>query len=76
MLILDGIITVLFGVAMIIVPTAGLLAWMWMIGAFKLVSGLLLLILAFRLRKEESGTSNGGLTNLAGAASNLRRNDQ
>jgi uncharacterized membrane protein HdeD (DUF308 family) len=53
MLILDGLVTILFGLAMVLVPGAGLLAWLWMIGAFKLVSGVLLFLLAFRLRKAE-----------------------
>ena len=57
MLILDGIITILFGLFLVLVPGAGLLAWIWMIGAFKLVSGILLLLLAFRLRKEEKELS-------------------
>lgn len=57
MLILDGLVTILFGLALVLVPGAGLLAWIWMIGAFKLASGILLLLLAFRLRKEEKELS-------------------
>ena len=57
MLILDGLVTILFGLALVLVPGAGLLAWIWMIGAFKLASGILLLLLAFRLRKEEKESS-------------------
>ncbi len=67
MLIVDGLLTVGFGIALMAVPAAGLLAWMWMIGGFKLASGLLLVVLVFRLRKEERGTSAAGLSNLAGA---------
>jgi uncharacterized membrane protein HdeD (DUF308 family) len=66
MLVLDGLLTIGFGVALMVVPAAGLLVWMWMIGGFKLASGLLLLLLAFRLRKEERGTFDTNLTNLAG----------
>jgi uncharacterized membrane protein HdeD (DUF308 family) len=70
MLVLDGLLTIGFGVALMAVPAAGLLVWMWMIGGFKLASGLLLLLLAFRLRGEErgiSGAAGSGLTNLSGA---------
>jgi uncharacterized membrane protein HdeD (DUF308 family) len=66
-LVADGVLTVLFGVAFLIAPTAGLLVWMWMIGGFKLASGVLLLVLAFRLRKAEKGTAGGGVTHLAEA---------
>lgn len=58
MLILDGVITVLFGLALVLVPGAGLLFLIWMIGGFKLASGVLLLMLAFRLRKAEKQESN------------------
>ena len=59
MLILDGLITVLFGMALVLLPAAGLLVWMWMIGGFKLTSGILLLLLAFRLRKRSHRISTG-----------------
>jgi uncharacterized membrane protein HdeD (DUF308 family) len=53
MLIADGLFTVLFGIALALMPAAGLLVWMWMIGGFKFASGIVLLLLAFRLRKTE-----------------------
>jgi uncharacterized membrane protein HdeD (DUF308 family) len=57
MLVLDGALTTLFGFALIAVPGVGLLVWMWMIGAFKLASGIVLIILAFRLKRiKNSGT--------------------
>ncbi len=62
---MDGLLTVGFGLALIAVPAAGLLVWM--IGGFKLASGLLLLVWAFRLRKEERGATGAHFTNLAGA---------
>jgi len=65
MLILDGIITILFGLALVLVPTAGLLIWMAMIGGFKLASGILLLLLAFRLRKAEKRFSPTNMTHLS-----------
>ena len=66
MLILDGILAIGFGLALVAVPAAGLLVWIWIIGGFRLASGLLLLVLAFRLRKEERGATAGGLNGLAG----------
>jgi uncharacterized membrane protein HdeD (DUF308 family) len=61
MLILDGIITVLFGLALVVLPVAGILALVWMIGSFKLVSGILLLVLAFRLRRLAQASPAAGL---------------
>lgn len=57
MLILDGVVTILFDLALVVIPAAGLLLMLYMIGGFKLVSGILLLILALRLRKHEKGTA-------------------
>jgi len=50
-LILSGIVSVLFGVAMMLAPGAGALALVWVIGAYSVVAGVLLVALAFRLRK-------------------------
>lgn len=45
----SGVVSMLFGVVMVIDPRAGALAIAWIIGAFALPFGLLLLALAFRL---------------------------
>jgi uncharacterized membrane protein HdeD (DUF308 family) len=50
LLILAGIASVAFGVLLLIRPAIGALALIWWIGAWALVSGILLLILAFRMR--------------------------
>jgi uncharacterized membrane protein HdeD (DUF308 family) len=50
MLILGGILSILFGVVLIVNPTAGALAMIWVIGAYALVFGLIMIVLAFRLR--------------------------
>lgn len=47
---LSGLISVLLGIALFLAPAAGLLVWAWMIGAYALISGILLIALAFRLR--------------------------
>jgi uncharacterized membrane protein HdeD (DUF308 family) len=47
---LAGIASVAFGVLMIIAPMAGAVVLTWWLGSFALVLGVMLLILAFRLR--------------------------
>lgn len=50
MLILSGALSVLFGAAMLLNPGAGALALVWVIAAYAVASGIILLILAFRLK--------------------------
>jgi uncharacterized membrane protein HdeD (DUF308 family) len=50
LLILVGIASVAFGVILLLRPAAGALALIWLIGAWALVFGILLMILAFRMR--------------------------
>jgi uncharacterized membrane protein HdeD (DUF308 family) len=49
--ILTGILSIALGIALFLMPLAGLIAWVWLIGAYSIVFGVLLLGLAFRLRK-------------------------
>jgi uncharacterized membrane protein HdeD (DUF308 family) len=51
-LILGGLLSVIFGVLLAVLPGPGILALLWLIGAYALVSGVLLIILAFRVRNE------------------------
>jgi len=51
LLILGGIISVLFGVSMFMAPGAGAVALVWVIGAYSVVTGAILVALAFRLKK-------------------------
>ncbi len=53
--------TVLLGIALIVAPGAGVLAVLWLIGAFAIVAGILLIILGFRLK----GVKNTGARRLA-----------
>lgn len=51
LLIFAGLLSVLFGLALLINPGAGALALLWVIGGYAIVFGLILVWLAFRLRK-------------------------
>jgi uncharacterized membrane protein HdeD (DUF308 family) len=47
---LSGLFSILLGEVLAVMPDVGLFAWVWMIGIYSLLSGILLLTLAFRLR--------------------------
>jgi uncharacterized membrane protein HdeD (DUF308 family) len=49
-LILNGALTTLFGILMILLPLAGLLSLIWLIGAYSIFFGALLLTVSLRLR--------------------------
>jgi uncharacterized membrane protein HdeD (DUF308 family) len=52
-LILAGALSVIFGVLLVVIPApAGLLSLLWLIGAYAVASGVILIILAFRVRNE------------------------
>lgn len=50
LLALVGILSVIFGVLLLLQPAAGAVVLIWWIGAYALVLGILLMILAFRVR--------------------------
>jgi len=50
-LILGGIISVLFGIGVMLAPGAGALALIWVIGTYAMIIGVLFVALAFRLKK-------------------------
>lgn len=56
LLALEGIVAMLFGLALVVFPGAGALAVVWMIGSFAIASGVILLTIAFRLRGRRGGT--------------------
>jgi len=50
LLALSGLLSVLFGVALVVRPGAGALAVIWLIGAYSIAFGVLFIALGFRLR--------------------------
>jgi uncharacterized membrane protein HdeD (DUF308 family) len=50
LLVLAGIASVVFGILLLFQPAAGALVLIWWIGAWALLFGILLMILAFRMR--------------------------
>jgi|SRR5690348_4169633 uncharacterized membrane protein HdeD (DUF308 family) len=50
LLIANGVLSVLFGLFLVVVPAFGLLTLVWIIGGYAVVFGVIMLVLAFRLR--------------------------
>jgi len=50
LMVLEGAVSIAFGVLLVAFPGAGALAVIWWIGAFALVMGVVLVMLSFRLR--------------------------
>ncbi len=58
LLILSGVVSIIFGILLLVLPVAGILALVWLIGIYAIVYGITLLVLAF----------TGGVSSLAGPA--------
>jgi uncharacterized membrane protein HdeD (DUF308 family) len=54
LLILGGLASVVFGAFLMIQPGTGALALVWLIATYAVVFGILLVILAFRVRRSGS----------------------
>ena len=60
---LSGVLSVLGGIALAVVPLIGALVLTWWLGAYAVVFGVTLLVLAFRLRPHrQAGPANAGVT--------------
>jgi uncharacterized membrane protein HdeD (DUF308 family) len=66
LLALQGIISIAFGLYVWLFPGAGALAVVWLIAAFAIASGVILLMLAFRMRSLARGA--GGMSNRQSSA--------
>jgi uncharacterized membrane protein HdeD (DUF308 family) len=57
LLILNGVVSIAFGVLVFLFPDAGALALVWLISFYAILSGILLLAFAFRMRVKTKGTT-------------------
>ena len=51
---LSGALSVLFGVVLMVAPGAGALAFIWVIGIYAVVFGVLMVMAAFKLKKHQT----------------------
>jgi uncharacterized membrane protein HdeD (DUF308 family) len=58
-LIFSGVVSVLFGIALLIAPLIGAVVLTWWLGAYALVFGIGLLVLAFKLRRWKDNRADG-----------------
>ncbi len=59
LLILTGIVAITFGVLVFLFPAAGALALVWLISVYAILTGVLLLALAWLIRKRAQGSWHG-----------------
>ncbi len=52
-MIFSGVVSVLFGIALLIGPLVGAVVLTWWLGAYALVFGITLLVLAFKLKSRK-----------------------
>jgi len=55
---LSGVLSVILGIVLIVLPGAGLLAYTWLVGLLALALGFALIIYAFRVRGQRVGGSS------------------
>ena len=55
---LSGMLSVILGIVLILLPGAGLLAYTWLIGILALAVGIALIYYAFRVRGQRTSTSS------------------
>ena len=57
--IVGGVLSVLFGVILAVIgPVAGLFSLIWLIGIYAIAFGIMLLFAGFRVRSEQSGSTD------------------
>jgi uncharacterized membrane protein HdeD (DUF308 family) len=57
LLVVSGLLSIAFGVLLVVYPGAGILAMLWMVGAYAIVFGGLLILLGWRLHGWQRGGS-------------------
>src|ERR687885_1101628 len=55
---LSGVLSVILGIVLVLLPGAGLLAYTWLVGLLALVLGIALIYYAFRVRGQRRSGSN------------------
>lgn len=58
-LIFSGVVSVLFGVALLVAPLIGAVVLTWWLGAYALIFGIALIVLAFKLRSRKDDSAGG-----------------
>lgn len=54
---LSGVLSVLFGLILVVLPGVGLLSLVWLVGIYALVFGIALIVLSFRIRGHRQESS-------------------
>jgi Uncharacterized conserved protein len=60
-LIFSGIVSILFGIALLVAPLLGAVVLTWWLGAYAMVFGITLLVLAFKLRSRKDDTPTAAM---------------
>lgn len=68
LLVANGIISIIFGALVMLFPTGGALAMVWLVSFYAMLSGVLLLTLAFRAHSWRSAGAPGPVSRAAAAA--------
>jgi uncharacterized membrane protein HdeD (DUF308 family) len=58
LMVLSGVLSVLFGVILAVLPGVGLLSLVWLIGIYALIFGVALIVLGFRVRGQPTSGSS------------------
>jgi uncharacterized membrane protein HdeD (DUF308 family) len=55
---LSGLLSIVFGILLILFPGQGILTLLWLLGIYAIIFGIFLLLLGFRLRGQAGSTSS------------------
>jgi uncharacterized membrane protein HdeD (DUF308 family) len=54
---LSGVLSVIFGVILAVLPGVGLLSLVWLVGIYAIIFGVALIVLSFRVRGHRASDS-------------------